>query len=347
MCPRNRRGHEATVTMTGGGEGILRPWKPDPGQADGGRPPSVPALPLPVTVLAWLGSGTAMAGLNKWIFAAHGFRYPLLLSALHMLSGVAVGYPLGWARTPPAPRPTARIYLLSLTFCTSVALGNLGLSSVQLDVAQAVAATTPLVTLVLSGVLVGRRHHPLQYLAMGPLCAGAACSVAGGLRCHQPGCTFLLAATVLRALKSIQQSLLLQEAHLDARSLLALTSLPSFCLLFGAALALELGPSWQGVLGYDFTLWVCVLLSCLASVLYNLATFCVLSLTSALTVHVLGNLTMVGNLLLSRLLFGTSLSGLSYLGIGLALAGTFLYHQPGLVAAGWAARPGRGGPGRT
>ncbi|NXG59696.1 S35E4 protein, partial [Hemiprocne comata] len=141
--------------------------------------------------------------------------------------------------------------------------------------------------------------------------------------------------------------LLLQEAQLDARSLLALTSLPSFCLLFGAALALELGPSWRGVLGYDCSLWACVLLSCLASVLYNLATFCVLSLTSALTIHVLGNLTVVGNLLLSHLVFGTSLSGLSYLGIGLALAGTFLYHQPGLVAAGWAAWPGRGSSGRT
>ncbi|NWX18242.1 S35E4 protein, partial [Aegotheles bennettii] len=134
---------------------------------------------------------------------------------------------------------------------------------------------------------------------------------------------------------------LLQEARLDARSLLGLTSLPSFCLLFGAALALELGPSWQGVLGYDRSLWACVLLSCLASVLYNLATFCVLSLTSALTLHVLGNLTVVGNLLLSRLLFGTHLSGLSYLGIGLALAGTVLYHQPDVVAARWAARPRR------
>ncbi|NXC23023.1 S35E4 protein, partial [Corythaeola cristata] len=149
-----------------------------------------------------------MAGLNKWIFATHGFRYPLLLSSLHMLSGVAVGYPLDWARgpSPPPPRPRARIYLLSLTFCTSVALGNLGLSYVQLDVAQAVATTTPLVTLLLSGLLGARRHHPLQYAAMGPVCAGAACSIAGGLRFHQPGCGFLLAATVLRALKSIQQS---------------------------------------------------------------------------------------------------------------------------------------------
>ncbi|XP_068268797.1 solute carrier family 35 member E4 [Nyctibius grandis] len=340
MCPRSRRGDEAAMTAMTTAEGTLRPWKPDPGQAEGGRPPPGPSLPLALTVLAWLGTGTAMAGLNKWIFAAHGFRYPLLLSALHMLSGVAVGYPLGWARgpPPPVPRPRARIYLLSLTFCTSVALGNVGLSSVQLDAAQAVAATTPLVTLLLSGLLGGRRHHPLQYAAMGPVCAGAACSVAGGLRFHQPGCGFLLAATVLRALKSIQQSLLLQEGRLDALSLLCLTSLPSFCLLFGAAVALEVGPSWEGVLRYDGTLWACVLLSCLGSVLYNLTTSCVLALTSALTVHVLGNVTVVGNLLLSHLLFGSHLSGLSYLGIGLMLAGMFMYHQPDLIAAHWAAR---------
>uniref|UniRef100_A0A8B9MQ00 Solute carrier family 35 member E4 n=1 Tax=Accipiter nisus TaxID=211598 RepID=A0A8B9MQ00_9AVES len=322
-----------------------------PASAEGGRPPPGPSLPLTLTVLAWLGTGTTMAGLNKWIFATHGFRYPLLLSSLHMLSGVAVGYPLGWARgppspPPPSPRPRARIYLLSLTFCTSVALGNLGLSYVQLDVAQAVATTTPLVTLLLSGLLGGRRHHPLQYAAMGPVCAGAACSIAGGLRIYQPGCGFLLAATVLRALKSVQQSLLLQEDRLDALSLLCLTSLPSFCLLFGAAVALEVGPSWEGVLRYDGTLWACVLLSCLGSVLYNLATFCVLSLTSALTVHVLGNVAAVGNLLLSRLLFGSHLSGLSYLGIGLMLAGMFMYHQPDLIAARWAAWPGRGTPRR-
>ncbi|XP_066056058.1 solute carrier family 35 member E4 [Chamaea fasciata] len=333
MCPRSRRGGEAAMSAAGGG--APRPWKPDPGQADGGRPPG-PALPLTLSVLAWLGTGTTMAGLNKWIFAAHGFRYPLLLSALHMLSGVAVGYPLGWARAP-GPRPRARIYLLSLTFCTSVALGNLGLSYVQLDVAQAVATTTPLVTLVL-GVLGGRRPHPLQCWAMGPVCAGAACSIAGGLCFSQPGCGFLLAATVLRALKSIQQSVLLQEDRLDALSLLGLTSLPSFVLLFGAAVALELGPSWQSVLRPDAALWGCVLLSCLGSVLYNLATSCLLSLTSALTLHLLGSLTVVGNLLLSRLLFGTRLGALGYAGVALTLAGMVLYHQPRLLAACWGLR---------
>ncbi|KAJ7427040.1 transcobalamin 2 [Willisornis vidua] len=226
--------------------------------------------------------------------------------------------------------------ILRLSEC-SVALGNLGLSYAQLDVAQAVATTTPLVTMAL-GALGGRRPRPLQCWAMGPVCAGAACSIAGGLRLSQPGCGFLLAATVLRALKSIQQSVLLQEDHLDALSLLGLTSLPSFVLLFGAAVALELGPSWQGVLRPDASLWGCVLLSCLGSVLYNLATSCLLSLTSALTLHLLGSLTVVGNLLLSRLLFGTRLGALGYAGVALTLAGMVLYHQPRLLAACWPLR---------
>ncbi|NXS38046.1 S35E4 protein, partial [Pomatostomus ruficeps] len=131
---------------------------------------------------------------------------------------------------------------------------------------------------------------------------------------------------------------LLQEDRLDALSLLGLTSLPSFVLLFGAAVALELGPSWQGILRPDAALWGCVLLSCLGSVLYNLATSCLLSLTSALTLHLLGSLTVVGNLLLSRLLFGTRLGALGYAGVALTLAGMVLYHQPRLLAACWRLR---------
>uniref|UniRef100_A0A493T9E8 Solute carrier family 35 member E4 n=1 Tax=Anas platyrhynchos platyrhynchos TaxID=8840 RepID=A0A493T9E8_ANAPP len=199
MCPRCPGGDEAAMTAAGG---TLQPRRPEPGWQLSGPP-----LSLALTVLAWLGTGTALAGLNKWIFAAHGFRYPLLLSSLHMLAAVALGYPLGWARGPlPSVRPRARIYLLSLTFCGSVALGNLGLSLVPLDAAQAVHATAPLATLLLSALLRGRRHHPLQYAAMGPVCAGAACSIAGGVHFHQPGGCVLLAATVLRALKSLQQS---------------------------------------------------------------------------------------------------------------------------------------------
>lgn len=289
-----------------------------------------------LAALVWLLAGAGMSSLNKWIFTVHGFGRPLLLSALHMLAAALVCHR---GASHPMPAGTRRqVLLLSLTFGTSMACGNVGLSTVPLDLAQLATTTTPLITLALSALLLGRRHHPLQFVAMGPLCLGAACSLAGELRAPPAGCGFLLVATCLRGLKSIQQSALLQEERLDAVTLLYATSLPSFCLLAGAALVLEAGVATPSV-PTDSQLWTCILLSCLLSVLYNLASFSLLALTSPLTVHVLGNLTVVGNLVLSRILFGSRLSTLSYVGIALTLSGMFLYHNCEFVAS-WATRRG-------
>ncbi|KAL8180545.1 UNVERIFIED_CONTAM: hypothetical protein K2H54_027361 [Gekko kuhli] len=266
---------------------------------------------------------------------------PVLLSSLHMLTGVVVGRPLARLRAGGSGNPTlgpeakARVFLLSLTFCASVAFGNLGLNYVQLDFAQMVYTTTPLFTLTLSKVLLGKHHHPLQYAAMGPICLGASLSIIGEVQFDQAGCCFLFAATFLRGLKSIQQSTLLQEEQMDSPTLLCLTSLPSFYILFTAALLLEVGPSWDGTLASGSSLWLCILLSCLGSVLYNLASFCVISLTSALTIHILGNFNVVGNLLLSHMLFGSRLTLLGYAGIALTLLGVFMYHHCDRIASCW------------
>ncbi|KAJ7309545.1 hypothetical protein JRQ81_007593 [Phrynocephalus forsythii] len=296
------------------------------------------------TIVVWLVTGTTMSSLNKWIFAVHNFRYPVLLSSLHMLTAVLVGRPLAglWASGDGnlglCPKAKARVLLLSVTFCASVAFGNMGLNYVQLDFAQMVYTTTPLFTLTLSKVLLGKHHHPLQYAAMGPICLGASLSIVGEVQFDHAGCCFLFAATFLRGLKSIQQSTLLQDEHLDSLRLLCLTSLPSFCILFAAALVLEVAPAWDGTLAYGGGLWACLLLSCLGSVLYNLASFSVISLTSALTIHVLGNFNVVGNLVLSHVLFGSHLTVLGYAGVALTLSGVFVYHHCERLAACWCAR---------
>ncbi|XP_063171796.1 solute carrier family 35 member E4 [Candoia aspera] len=347
MCLPAGKKHDA-VMDSATGAWLLSPWKQDPAQCWGLRLLSRwrHTLPLVATVLTWLATGSTMSSLNKWIFAIHNFRYPVLLSSLHMLTAVVVGRPLarlqarGSGHRALQPKARLRVFLLSLTFCASVAFGNLGLNHVQLDFAQMVYTTTPFFTLTLSELLLGRRHHPLQYAAMGPICLGASLSFVGEVHFDQAGCCFLFAATFLRGLKSIQQSALLQEEQLDALTLLCLTSLPSFCLLFVAALGMEVGSAWDGLLAYEAGLWTCVLFSCLGSVLYNLASFCILSLTSALTIHVLGNFNVVGNLLLSHWLFGSHLTLLSYVGIGLTLLGVVMYHHCERIAACWRSRAG-------
>ncbi|XP_026874892.2 solute carrier family 35 member E4 isoform X1 [Electrophorus electricus] len=328
------------------------PSKREPSRAAGTRRSSPgEILHLLSAVVVWLVTGTTISSLNKWIFAVYNFRYPLLLSALHMLTAVVVDYGLVkyWVarrtRTdgPDLTRSVRRkVLLLSLTFCASIALGNVGLSYVQLSFAQMIYTTTPIFTLAISSLVLGKQHHVLKYTAMMPICLGASFSILGEVQFDQTGCFCVLAATLLRGVKSIQQSILLQEEKIPSVFLLYLMAVPSFLILAVAALALENWAGLQALQHYDRRLWGFILLSCLGSVLYNLASCCVISLTSAVTLHILGNLSMVGNLLLSQMLFGSQLSALSCAGAALTLSGMIIYQNSELIAGYLDARRARG-----
>lgn len=118
-------------------------------------------------------------------------------------------------------------------------------------------------------------------------------------------------------------------------------SIPSFCILAVAALALENWAMLESPLHYDHHLWIFILLSCLGSVMYNLASCCVITLTSAVTLHILGNLSVVGNLLLSQLLFGSELSALSCAGAVLTLSGMLIYQNSEFIVSYLDARRAR------
>ncbi|XP_037608143.1 solute carrier family 35 member E4 isoform X2 [Sebastes umbrosus] len=308
----------------------------------GRRRPPAEMLHLLSAVIVWLVTGTTISSLNKWIFAVYNFRYPLLLSALHMLTAIVVDYGLiklqvirhrGVEEQHLTHSAKCKVFLLSLTFCASIAFGNMGLNCVQLSFAQMIYTTTPLFTLAISTLILGKQHHILKYTAMMPICLGASFSIMGEVQYDQTGCIFVFAATMLRGVKSIQQSILLQEEKINSVFLLYMMSIPSFCILAVAALALENWAMLESPFHYDRHLWVFILLSCLGSVMYNLASCCVITLTSAVTLHILGNLSVVGNLLLSQLLFGSELSALSCAGAVLTLSGMLIYQNSEFIVS--------------
>ncbi|KAK7895724.1 hypothetical protein WMY93_021049 [Mugilogobius chulae] len=303
LCLSSRDNNEANMTRTDGF------FKSDPPllEARSRRRPLTEMLHLLSAVFVWLVTGSTISSLNKWIFAVYNFRYPLLLSALHMLSAIVVDYVLIKLRIIHHRRAgeqelttnaKCKVFLLSLTFCASIAFGNMGLTYVQLSFAQMIYTTTPLFTLAISTFILGKQHHIVKYTAMMPICLGASFSIMGEVQYDQTGCFFVFAATMLRGVKSIQQSILLQEEKINSMFLLYLMAIPSFA-------------SWP----------------CMGSVMYNLASNCVITLTSAVTLHVLGNLNVVGNLLLSQVLFGSELSALSCVGAVLTLSGMLIYQN--------------------
>ncbi|KAJ7987191.1 hypothetical protein DPEC_G00336190 [Dallia pectoralis] len=303
-----------------------------------GKRPLAEMLRLLSAVIVWLVTGMTISGLNKWIFAVYNFRYPLLLSALHMLTAIVVDYGIiklrifkhkdGIDRQEDLTTSAkCKVFLLSLTFCASIAFGNVGLNYVQLSFAQMIYTTTPIFTLAISTLALGKHHHILKYTAMMPICLGASFSVMGEVQYDHTGCFFVFAATMLRGVKTIQQSILLQDEKINSVFLLYLMSIPSFCILSVAALVLENWAVLESPAHYDHNLWLFILLSCLGSVLYNLASSSVITLTSAVTLHILGNLSVVGNLLLSQMLFPNEMSALSYAGVALTLSGMLMYQN--------------------
>lgn len=181
----------------------------------GRRRPPAEMLHLLSAVAVWLVTGSTISSLNKWIFAVFNFRYPLLLSALHMLTAIVVDYGLiklrvirhiGVREQDLTPSAKCKVFMLSLTFCASIAFGNMGLNYVQLSFAQMIYTTTPIFTLAISTLVLGKQHHILKYTAMMPICLGASFSIMGEVQFDQTGCLFVFAATMLRGVKSIQQS---------------------------------------------------------------------------------------------------------------------------------------------
>ncbi|XP_055730579.1 solute carrier family 35 member E4-like isoform X1 [Salvelinus fontinalis] len=337
MCLPYRNEDETNMISTDGLSKCEATW------CETGKRPQAEMLHLLSAVIVWLVTGTTISSLNKWIFAVYNFRYPLLLSALHMLTAIVVDYGLIKLRILQqnggvdnqkdlTTSAKCKVFLLSLTFCASIAFGNMGLNYVQLSFAQMIYTTTPIFTLAISTLILGKQHHILKYTAMMPICLGASFSIMGEVQYDQTGCFFVFAATMLRGVKTIQQGILLQEEKINSVFLLYLMSIPSFCILAVAALALENWAVLESPMHYDHNLWLFILLSCLGSVMYNLASCCIITLTSAVTLHILGNLSVVGNLLLSQLLFGNEMSALSCAGVALTLSGMLIYQNSEFIS---------------
>lgn len=212
MCRISYRCEDETNMISTDGPSTKREETRDTGKT---KREAAEMLHLTFAVLVWLVTGTTISSLNKWIFAVYDFRFPLLLSALHMLTAIVVDYGLikckvirhrGIGEQDLSTNAKCKVFLLSLTFCASIAFGNVGLNYVQLSFAQMIYTTTPLFTLAISTLVLGKQHHILKYTAMMPICLGASFSIMGEVQFDRMGCLFVFAATMLRGVKTIQQS---------------------------------------------------------------------------------------------------------------------------------------------
>jgi len=287
------------------------------------------------SIVAWFALNMTIANLNKWIFHHYSFKYPALLTNMHMLASLVLGriaLTFFMTPTPAARSPSAAtlrgVNMLSLVFVVSVASSNAALRYIHISFAQSIGATAPLWTVLLSKLITGQSYGMLVYGALALVSAGMILTTTGEINFHWLGFALTLVGVITRALKSILQGMLLSSAEqrLDSISLLYHMSKPSVALLTVWVVVLEPGCASDPSIR-DGSLWLCVALSSCVAFFLNVANFLVTLHTSAVTLQVLGNIKVVMLIGLSVAIFGNEVSAQSAVGCTMCLVGVGLYNR--------------------
>lgn len=291
------------------------------------------SLQTTAIVLAWFALNIAINNLNKWIFAHYAFRYSALLTALHMiacyvLSAVTLRLRPEPTRLPLSLRARNAISQLSLVFVVSVCCGNAALQYIHISFSQAIGATAPLWTVVLSVALLRKSYALRVWASLALICLGMVLTIRGEMNFNWIGFGLVLTATLTRALKSIMQGLLLSspEERLDPIELLYHMA-PRSAACLGLWVLLRERDFMADAVLLDAGLWVCLLASSLVSFFLNVTQFLVTTATSAVTLQVLGNIKVVLLIVVSTAIFGNEVSLQAACGCAACLAGAVLYHS--------------------
>ncbi|KAG2452203.1 hypothetical protein HYH02_003234 [Chlamydomonas schloesseri] len=296
-------------------------------------------------VIAWYGVNIALLIANKWLISETGFRDTTLLTLLHMVtcmlaSGALMGAGLVPAKSMSMPL-LFKVAILSLSFTVSVAACMASLAYIPASFAQALGASTPVITAVLALLIQGRLEvgrwgggavgeaDRVTYAALLPVVGGIALASGGEPLFSLLGLGLQLLACTARSLKTVLQAAMLTDDRdkFHPMALLGYTSAISACFLLPLVAAVEpRGLHNMRQLHAESAHFTPLLLvSCLSAFLVNWTNFVISKMLGALTLQVLGNFKNVVAAGASIAVFNNPVTAMGLTGYGITAFGVFLY----------------------
>ncbi|WOL13084.1 hypothetical protein Cni_G21853 [Canna indica] len=285
----------------------------------------------------WYLSNIGVLLLNKYLLSIYGFRFPVFLTALHMISCSAYSAAaVRWLRLVPLQPVSSRRQLLKIAalgaiFCFSVVCGNASLRFLPVSFNQAIGATTPFFTALFALAITCRREPGAVYAALLPVVLGIVLASNSEPLFHPIGFILCVGSTAGRALKSVVQGVLLtsESEKLNSMNLLMHMAPIAAAILLPLALYAEPGVVAVTVAKVRADPYLGLLLFGNATVAYlvNLTNFLVTKHTSALTLQVLGNAKAAVAALVSVLIFRNPVTVMGITGFGITVAGVVLYSE--------------------
>uniref|UniRef100_A0A7N0UQG8 Sugar phosphate transporter domain-containing protein n=1 Tax=Kalanchoe fedtschenkoi TaxID=63787 RepID=A0A7N0UQG8_KALFE len=301
----------------------------------------LPTLPPTVTTAAiiasWYFSNIGVLLLNKYLLSFYGFRYPIFLTMLHMLScSIYCYFAIACLRLVHLQHIVSRrqffkIFALTAIFCFSVVAGNTSLRYIPVSFNQAIGATTPFFTAIFAFVITCKKESAEVYMALVPVVLGIVVATNSEPLFHLFGFLVCIGSTAGRALKSVVQGIILtsESEKMHSMNLLLYMAPLAAMILFPVSLYFEGNVAAVLVEKARKDWFIVFLLIGNATVAYlvNLTNFLVTKHTSALTLQVLGNGKAAVAAFVSVLIFRNPVNVMGMVGFGVTVSGVVLYSE--------------------
>lgn len=287
--------------------------------------------------------------LNKICFNMIDFQYPYFLSFVHMACNALGTHYVFWrikrddklgtesniqkwlgglVRKNLDKKGTKYIRLFSIVFSLNIAIGNVSLRHVSVNFNQVMRSLVPVVTICM-GMIVGRKFTWRRILSVGPIVVGVAMACYGDMAFtkigffYTLGCVIMAAVKVTAAGEMLTGSLKLHPVDLLGHlAPLAMIQCISISFATGEVHSILKRPELYLT---DIRPMLVILLSGICSFSLNITSLMANKLTSPLTLTISGNVKQVLMIVLSTIIFSTSISPLNGIGIVVVLIGSAVY----------------------
>ncbi|CAD7949024.1 unnamed protein product [Amoebophrya sp. A25] len=327
--------------MTVGGRGPMArmPMEISMGEEDKGLMSRVVAGCYTIfIVLCTFSISIALLNITKWIYVMYHFKYPLWMTATHMVASYLVAsvmiFVFDWV---PARRKLSlkeqafTVAPFSLLGAASIACGNAALVFLYPSFHEMLQNTTPFWTVVCSVIFAGKSYNNGAYLALIPVTfGGSLCAYGETSKFAILGVIVSFGAAIFRAMRAIVQANLMRgQEPLDSITLLFYAAPFNTALFLTGSVLLEGTRPWTEIQTVPLTgvLWIALAACCAAC--YNLFAFLLVGHLGAVGSMVMGNLKTPTIIVVSCAIFGNAVTALQMLGFVVTSGGAYAYNAYG------------------
>ncbi|CAL8467409.1 g6947 [Coccomyxa elongata] len=306
-----------------------------------GNEPRLGAILQNVALLAaYLTLNCTLNLLNKWSLGIYGFSFPLFMTVAHMLFSFIVLAP--FMRMEPfksqhkatLQKQWKGLLCIGAFMALNIALNNLSLVEITLSLNQVIRSAIPVVTALLAISIEKKVPSKFEGFSLLVLTSGVMVAVWEGAAGSPKGIIICIAGMVSNALMMTTSGRVLSE-RMDCLRLTFYTAPVSCVCLVPFYLFKESERLSEYAAEHRDGMFQLLLgVGCANALAYNVVHYLMIQRTSAVTTTVLGEIKIVGLLLLSALLLGEGkqMTLRMMIGCAVAIAGFCLYSHARMAA---------------